>query len=694
MHRRATYVPKRNYEPNELINDALKMNDGFSNDFRSVYNNIEKALSANPFGSQSLFMEPDPYNLPNILNFNDASKQQQKQKQQGTSHSNDDKSVHLQEKFDKLSLERKKLDADTYLQTKNDNQRRGNPREEFPKRHSVGVKELLTTKSKVSYPFNTDTEPTTHYNDITKKNYKQDKLDDVHNSEPVHTTTKENVQSPSKKQKVIQNEKENLIQNLIEKEALLVNDNLFINENFAEHNINQSPTPVINLDCEISSHEQPIQPVSTDPNHSKLVDKTQKLLSKVKEVQEDYGKLQTVQNVITSKMNEVNEDFRNSLGLPRFLCHPEPMGPTGPTGPTEAIGPAVWNREHDSKSGGIPMGPCVPGIPTDKTKVDEPITQEKIILNYNPTNQHLNAAEAARTIWDIASGNSALTISAIGSGNSLNTTGTSVLTIGKTELDNSLRKSNIGIMRGYSTYKPNIKENLSDVESIVQMPKQKKIDSKTGDNIQVNIENKQDTIINMEKEISNPSKSAETPSETKTITADKSSGAESKTDEIKAVETKQKPVIEPKKWPQLSADDVNTSFKVLESLKDGQKLVIVNDKYLAVDTSLIPSLSRGWNNQGRDYLLNFLDHLFEETKRIVEITENDIKKDINFDDNVDAMKNLIGRISGFLTSFEIMQDVYKGDSGVRARFGVIKSKFYTFLSTYFRKLYVPHVVKQ
>ena len=84
----------------------------------------------------------------------------------------------------------------------------------------------------------------------------------------------------------------------------------------------------------------------------------------------------------------------------------------------------------------------------------------------------------------------------------------------------------------------------------------------------------------------------------------------------------------------------------------------------------------------------FLDHLFLETQRLVWKTLEDIRNNVDVDTNVSILQGLIGKIYVFLHRYENMRDVYQDDSSAKARLGIIRDKFFTFLNTFYRNMLI------
>ncbi len=121
------------------------------------------------------------------------------------------------------------------------------------------------------------------------------------------------------------------------------------------------------------------------------------------------------------------------------------------------------------------------------------------------------------------------------------------------------------------------------------------------------------------------------------------------------------------KFPELTLENINTTFKVIGDLKEGSKLKLVNDRYLAEDNTFMPSLSRYSQGQGREKIMSFLSHLFDETKRIIGKLIDDISKKSEVDTNISELDGVIYNMSIFLHRYDIMRAVYRNDTGTHAK---------------------------
>ena len=240
-------------------------------------------------------------------------------------------------------------------------------------------------------------------------------------------------------------------------------------------------------------------------------------------------------------------------------------------------------------------------------------------------------------------------------------------------------------------------ENLSDIENrMTNRTKSKKIDNKNHDISIVNMEDKQDKNRKMDDNKDKP-----VATETKPV-------PEVKPDQPAQTETIEPETKKPESsttfgkketnpitgeitfnWPALSLDNINTTFKVVGNLKEGIKLKVVENKYLSEDNAIVAAVARYTAGEGRDKIISFLDHLFLETKRNIDSLLIDIRSGVDVDTNVSDLENTIGNMMIFLHRYEVMRNVYVKDTGVHAKMGVTRNKFFNYRSALFRNMVIP-----
>nr|AEX62600.1 hypothetical protein mv_L395 [Moumouvirus Monve] len=146
------------------------------------------------------------------------------------------------------------------------------------------------------------------------------------------------------------------------------------------------------------------------------------------------------------------------------------------------------------------------------------------------------------------------------------------------------------------------------------------------------------------------------------------------------------------KLKELSVSDVNVSLKVVGELKEGSKLKIVDNSYLAEDNDgngYLGSFRRSMSGQSRDKIVVFLQHLFEETKRNHLKLLAEIRKGEDTANKMPELRDLFGNMIIFLHKYEVMRNVYKTDSGTYAKLGEIRNNFFHFRESFFKELCVP-----
>lgn len=149
--------------------------------------------------------------------------------------------------------------------------------------------------------------------------------------------------------------------------------------------------------------------------------------------------------------------------------------------------------------------------------------------------------------------------------------------------------------------------------------------------------------------------------------------------------------IDEAKWPELTLDEVCISLKVIGDLTAGNKVKIINNKYLAEEPStLITPWTRYMEGQNRERNVSFIEHLYNETISNVWKIYDLISEGIDVGFNISILYKTVAKINVFLHRYEVMRSTYAHDSSTFARLGVIRDKFYNFLDDFFRKIMMRH----
>jgi len=142
-------------------------------------------------------------------------------------------------------------------------------------------------------------------------------------------------------------------------------------------------------------------------------------------------------------------------------------------------------------------------------------------------------------------------------------------------------------------------------------------------------------------------------------------------------------------FPPLTIDDINTSLKVIGDLNPGRKLKIVNSTHLADEISFIPSVSRYSAGQGRDRIFGYLEHMYLELVRNINLILSEIRSGVNRNQNTGILRGIICKLAVFLHKYENMRSVYHSDSSMYARLGNNRDKFHVFLDNFFFDVTAP-----
>lgn len=83
------------------------------------------------------------------------------------------------------------------------------------------------------------------------------------------------------------------------------------------------------------------------------------------------------------------------------------------------------------------------------------------------------------------------------------------------------------------------------------------------------------------------------------------------------------------KFIDLTYIDIQINLRLLSDVKEGEKLMITNNKYLKVDQRYMQSIRRHITTDSREKTLQFINHLLENTKELC----NNIVSKITSGDN-------------------------------------------------------------
>jgi len=131
-------------------------------------------------------------------------------------------------------------------------------------------------------------------------------------------------------------------------------------------------------------------------------------------------------------------------------------------------------------------------------------------------------------------------------------------------------------------------------------------------------------------------------------------------------------------FKQLSYTDVQINLRLLSDLKEGEKVMIVDQKYMQVDQRYGQSFRRYWTSDSRSRTLSFIGHVINWAKHYC----NDAVEKINNNDqkqiNMEKLINIQTLLRSALTGLSRISTTYSNDKHNLATIETYKSTIQTF----------------
>ncbi|MDR3598176.1 hypothetical protein, partial [Clostridium sp.] len=125
-----------------------------------------------------------------------------------------------------------------------------------------------------------------------------------------------------------------------------------------------------------------------------------------------------------------------------------------------------------------------------------------------------------------------------------------------------------------------------------------------------------------------------------------------------------------KECNELSLNDINTSFRVVALMKKWDKL-LVKEKYLEIDRNII----RWTEGVTRLDIINFLNHLLNESNRNIDNLLDNIKHNEDTNENIFTLETYVCNLIIFMDKFNIIEESYSIDSLTASKILTIKNGF-------------------
>ncbi len=142
------------------------------------------------------------------------------------------------------------------------------------------------------------------------------------------------------------------------------------------------------------------------------------------------------------------------------------------------------------------------------------------------------------------------------------------------------------------------------------------------------------------------------------------------------------PLVEKVDYPELSLDDINTTFRVVTYMVPTDRLIVKDRQYLEIDRAYV----RWTNSETRHDIINFLVYLYHECIRNTDTLLYNISHGLNFDHDIYCLKTYCFNLITFMSKLEFLEGIYAVDSLTASKIETIMSNFEKHYDSIFQKL--------
>jgi hypothetical protein len=128
----------------------------------------------------------------------------------------------------------------------------------------------------------------------------------------------------------------------------------------------------------------------------------------------------------------------------------------------------------------------------------------------------------------------------------------------------------------------------------------------------------------------------------------------------------------------LSFEDIQVNLRLLSDLKEGEKLMITENRYAVVDNRYINSLWRMISSDSRLKSFDFIIHVIQETQNYCNNTVNNINNNIETEKNMKKLVNLQSLLEQTIEGLTRLTETYSDDKLSRAKLRTIQKTITTF----------------
>lgn len=131
-------------------------------------------------------------------------------------------------------------------------------------------------------------------------------------------------------------------------------------------------------------------------------------------------------------------------------------------------------------------------------------------------------------------------------------------------------------------------------------------------------------------------------------------------------------------FAELSYMDVQINLRLLADVKEGEKLMVLDETYITVDQRYGQLVRRYWSCDSRERTLRFINHLINAAKRYCKEAVDKVKKRENKQDNLEKLINIQSLLKSSMTGLSRMATTYAQDKKNSATIETYKSNITVF----------------
>lgn len=128
----------------------------------------------------------------------------------------------------------------------------------------------------------------------------------------------------------------------------------------------------------------------------------------------------------------------------------------------------------------------------------------------------------------------------------------------------------------------------------------------------------------------------------------------------------------------LSFEDIQVNLRLISDLKEGEKLMIKDDRYIVVDDRYGSALRRYISNDSRVKSLDFISNVINEVQKYCDEALINIKNNNEKQNNLERLINIQSLLESTLNGLSRLTETYSNDKLSRAKIETIKKTINTF----------------